>query len=351
MNHIKNTGLFLLLALSVLSCKEESETREIEPVEVRVAMIGEDSINSQLQSISYSGTIRADKTVNLTFQVSGTVEQVPVNSGEYVEKGRLIAEIDETTYRNQYNAQNAQLQLAKENYERINEVYQKGSIAEIKMLEARSNYEQARSATQALYQNIKHTQLFAPISGYLGEIMVEAGDVANPAQPIARLMNIEVVKALLSVPDAEISNFDTGDQAVVIIDALGPEQFEGIVEEVAVASSAGSPVHTVTVNIQNPEGRIRPGMAASIRFPNKTGEPRAKQPIVIPERSINVTENGTRFVYLVDPQRNVAVQQQVETGKLMDNGIQVDSGLEEGDLLVTSGYHKLTNNTPVTILE
>jgi len=351
MDHIKKTGLSLFLTLSVLGCKENTEMREIEPVSVRVTTIGEDGISGQLNSLSYSGTIRADKIVNLTFQVSGTVEQIPVSSGEYVEKGQLIAEIDETTYRNQYNAQNAQLQLAKENYERINEVYRKGSIAEIKMLEARSNYEQARSAAQAVYQNIKHTQIYAPISGHLGEILMEAGDVANPGQPVARIMNIEVVKAVLSVPDAEISNFDTGERAVVTIDALGSEKFEGSLDEISISSSVGSPVHTVTISIENPDGRIRPGMTASISFPNKTREPGAQQQIIIPERSIYVTETGTRFVYLVDLQGNVAVQQQVETGKLMDNGIQVNSGLKKGDLLVTSGYHKLTNNTPVTIAE
>ncbi|MEH6659941.1 efflux RND transporter periplasmic adaptor subunit [Leeuwenhoekiella marinoflava] len=349
MNQLKNSGLLFLL-LSILSCKDANHTREIKPIEVAVITIGEND-NAQLaHTIRYSGIIKAEKTVNLSFQVSGTVVRIPIETGELVAEGQLIAEIDETTYREQYNSLQAQLQLAKENFERINEVFRKGSIAEIRMLEARSNYEQAQAAAKAQYQNIKHTKLYAPIGGYLGQKMLEAGDIANPGQPVVQIMNIETVKAILAIPDNEINQYQKGDKAMVTLDALTGENFEGIVDEVSIAASQNSPVYTVHVNIENPKRRIKPGMAASIVLERASvialGSP---QPIVVPARAISVDQSGKSFVYLVDQQKNEALRHQVETGDLYDSGIEITSGLHVGDLLVVSGHHKLTNNTPVKI--
>ncbi|MEH6659807.1 efflux RND transporter periplasmic adaptor subunit [Leeuwenhoekiella marinoflava] len=351
MNQFTKAGSIMLIFLSLQSCKDTNSTRTVEPIPVEVISIGENANSGSAHSITYSGMIRAEKTVNLSFQVSGTLESIPIETGKLVEKGQLIAEIDNTTYREQYNSQHAQMELAKENFERINEVYKKGSIAEIRMLEARSNYKQAQAAAQALYQNIRHTKLFAPMDGYLGEKRMEAGDVANPGQPVVQIMHIATVKAILAIPDNEINQYQTGGKAVVRIDALVGEEFEGTIDEVSMVASQGSPTYTVQINIENPERKIRPGMSATIIFEDVIQNPEGLQRIVVPTRTLSVDESGKNFVYLVNQKENTAFRQQVETGKLYDSGIEITSGLQAGDLLVISGYHKLTNDTPVDLIK
>ncbi|HEK20767.1 MAG TPA: biotin/lipoyl-binding protein, partial [Bacteroidetes bacterium] len=171
---------FILAAMGVSSCSHQKNTKS-GPDTIAVSVTNLDrSGTGGLRQVNYDGTLQADKTIDLSFQVSGTITSFPVKAGDHVNKGQLIAQVDETTYRNQYNAQLAQAKLAGENYRRLEEVYRKGSIAEIKMLEARSNYKQATSAAKATYQNIAHTHLYAPASGYIGGKMMEAGGVANP---------------------------------------------------------------------------------------------------------------------------------------------------------------------------
>lgn len=350
MNQHARLGIaFLVISLFVTSCGKEKQTRVFEPIEVEVATVGSKNGQNISDRIGYTGTIAANKKVNLSFQVPGTLEKIPVSMGSFVSKGTLVAEIDETTYRSQYEAQMAQVNLAKENYERISKVFEKGSIAEIKMIEAKSKYQQAQAAAKATYQNIAHTKLHAPISGYVGQKMMEAGDVANPGRPVVQLLDIDVVKAEVPIPDEEINAYQSGDTAIVKIDALGDQEFTGVIDEVAIQSARGNPVYTARVNISNKDRKIKPGMACTIYLPEQDKKPAVAKQIIVPVESVHATQGGHSFVFIAE--NNKAIKRDVQTGKLYDNGIAITSGLKNGEKLVTSGYHKLTDNTPVTIVE
>jgi RND family efflux transporter MFP subunit len=267
-----------------------------------------------------------------------------------VNKGQLIAQLDETTYRNQYNAQLAQAKLAAENYRRQEEVYRKGSLAEIKMLEARSNFEQATSAAKATYQNIAHTRLYAPESGYIGEKNLEAGGVANPGQTIVQLLDTRKIPVLVAVPENEVNHFPVGTPAVVRIDAIAGRNYNGLVSEVGVVAVNGSANYNVKVRLTDNDRLLKPGMLSKINFsPSaKTTTVKDSADILVPVQAVQVDEAGNRFVYLLSP-GNKALRRQVKTGRLYAKGIAVTNGLKGNERLITSGYQKLADQTPVII--
>jgi len=370
--------LALCLASAFSGCHNEDKPKAVAPVRVTVLTVGDKSSGS---AISYSGTIIASKTIDLSFQVSGTVMSIPVETGQFVKKGQLIAQIDETVYRNQYNAQLAQANLAKENYQRIAEVFKKGSIAEIKMIEARANFMQASSAAKATYQNILHTRLYASQSGYIGDKKIEAGATAGPGVPIVQLLNISPVKVNVAIPESEINSFKKGDKANVTVQALQNKQIAGVVDEVAVISAQGIPTYTVKVSLPNQGNQLKPGMVCTILFKEKMGakgnsaptmgtenaeeenvgntehigktgsEASANGSIVIPVQSVQIDENNRNFVFIGNAQGNKAIRKDIVTGDLFNNGVSVVSGLHKGDRLIVSGYHKLTNDTPIQIVK
>ncbi|WP_442590508.1 efflux RND transporter periplasmic adaptor subunit [Pedobacter sp. AW31-3R] len=344
----------LILCAAIAGCNNESDKmKTVAPVKVNTLTIGgEDQAGS---AISYSGTITANKTIDLSFQVSGTVLNIPVSSGQYVTKGQLIAAVDETVYRNQYNAQQAQANLARENSLRVAEVFKKGSIAEIKMIEAKSNAEQASSAAKATYQNILHARLYAPQSGYIGEKRIESGATAAPGVPVVQLLDISQVKVNIAIPEAEINQFKKGDQAAVTIQALQNLKLEGKVDEVAVSSAQGIPTYTVKVLLSNGNNKLKPGMVCTILFNNKkkdSGKDEAGQePIVVPVQAVQIDENNVNFVYVTNAEGNKAIRKNVKTGELFNNGIAISSGLQQGEKLIITGYHHLTNDTPIQIVK
>lgn len=341
------------IAISTLmsSCSHKNNTKAgPDTLAVEVINLGKDH-NQGSQQTNYDGTLQADKAIDLSFQVSGTVTSFPVKAGDYVNKGQLVAQVDETTYRNQYNAQLAQAKLAEENYRRMDEVYRKGSIAEIKMLEARSNFEQATSAAKATYQNIAHTRLYAPQSGYIGDKKVEAGGVANPGQPIAQLLETGSIQALVAVPESEVNRFPKGTPAVIKVDALAGRVFNGVVSEVGVLAVNGTANYNVKVKLTNADHVLKPGMLSKVNFlsSKKSADTADSAGVLVPVQAVQVDEQGNRFVYLAGAD-NKAERKMVKTGRLYSNGIAITEGLKGDERLITSGYQKLSDQTPVTIL-
>jgi multidrug efflux pump subunit AcrA (membrane-fusion protein) len=111
-----------LILTGLASCQQPKQTKKAVPIKVTTKVIKHPT--QQQYETGYSGFITAGKTVNLSFQVGGRLKNITVDLGGYVKKGQLIAQIDETSYLKQYEVQKAQVELAKENYQRIKEVYE-----------------------------------------------------------------------------------------------------------------------------------------------------------------------------------------------------------------------------------
>ncbi|PRY08352.1 MULTISPECIES: efflux RND transporter periplasmic adaptor subunit [Hymenobacteraceae] len=342
----------LLLTILSSSCSDEAQTEKVlQPVRVETLALA--TAQAQGGSIQYTGTVRPSKAVRLSFMVSGNVVSIPVEQGQYVKKGQLLATLDETTYRRQYEAQLAQLRLAEENYKRVAEVYSKGSIAEINMLQARSQFEQAQAAARATYQNIAHTKLYAPQSGYIGSKYVEVGSLASPGVPVVEIVDISPVVVEVPVPEAEVNSYAQGDTATVQVQASGGEKRTGTVDEVAVLAAAGTPNYTVKISLPNPEEQLKPGMVGTVVFENKKGEAAdatGSRQIIVPVQAVQAELNGQNFVYVASPDGQKAIRKNVRTGNLYNSGIEVTEGLQGSETLIVSGYHKLADNSPIQII-
>ncbi|MCJ8208383.1 efflux RND transporter periplasmic adaptor subunit [Mucilaginibacter sp. RS28] len=300
--------------------------------------------------IIYNGTLQANKAIDLSFQVSGTINAINVKTGDHVKKGQLLATVDQTTYQSQYDAQLAQVRLAGENYQRIKAVYDKGSVAEIKMLEAKSNYEQALASSKATYQNIAHTRLFAPQTGYIGEKKAEAGSTASPGQPVLQLLDTRSIDVLVAVPESEINRYHIGDAATVKVDALDNQPLQGRVSEVGVLALNNSANYNLKVRLGNDGERLRPGMLCKVVFDHKqtAAKEAGNSEVIVPVQAVQVDENGNNYVYIISAD-NKAQRKPVKTGTLYNNGLSITSGLSGNERLILSGYQKLADQTPVTV--
>lgn len=354
--NLRNFKMGMYLSTGVLlaiGCKNKTENNDGNlaeaPVEVKIQTLN-DSTHNNSNAISYSSTVGANKTIQLSFQVSGTVLQIPVEAGQYVKKGQLIAEVDPTVYKSQYEAQLAQAKLAKESYERILTVFNKGSIAEIKMLEAKSQYEQAKAAATAIYQNIPHCKLYAPQSGYVGAKKIEAGATAGPGVPVIDLLDINTVSIHVPIPESEINHYKKGDLAQATVPALSNQMFNGSIDKISVTSSTGSPVYTVDVKVDNSNLTLKPGMNCNVSFDKKTTNTLHTNPtIIIPAETIQVDENGNNFVFVANGEK--AERKNITVGETYSTGIGVANGLSANDKLIISGFQKITNGAPIKIIQ
>ncbi|MDE1193363.1 MAG: efflux RND transporter periplasmic adaptor subunit [Arachidicoccus sp.] len=336
----------------ITSCHSNNDEKPIAqlPVEVNVLTIGSNNTSSSSQ-INYSSTIEADKTIDISPLISGTILSIPVEIGQYVQKGQLIATIDETIYRSQYNAQMAQVNLAKETYDRMLTVYNKGSIAEIRMLNAKADYEQASATAKATYQNIARCKIYAPQSGFVGKKNVEAGATASPGVALVQLYDVNTVSANVPVPENEINKYKKGFDAFVNVPAINNRTFEGKVDKISVTPSAGAPIYTVQIKVNNTEHLLKPGMTCNVLFNASNNKKYDSSNIVIvPVEAVQVDEQKQNFIFLADPSIKKAVRKNVEVGDLYETGISIKSGLKSGDQLIISGFHKITDGSSIRII-
>lgn len=313
-------------------------------VKVKVLPIGANSGNTDR---SYIGTIEESRSVPLSFLISGTVEQVLADEGQYVEKGQLLAVLNSESYKNTYQIALASEEQAQDAFNRMEPVYKKGSLPEIKYIEVKTGLEQARSMAAISKKNMNDCNLYVPESGMIGKRMVEPGMSVIPGNPVFQLVKIEKVKVKIPVPENEITGIVKGQKAEVTISALDNQRFEGKITEIGVLSNPLSHTYTVKIELDNLGRQMKPGMVCNVSLDNTAVPDR----IVVPMSAIQVGGDGSKYVFVADAQNHKALTRPVVTGSFVSNGIMIKEGLSAGDLLIVEGYQKLNRNSTIQIVK
>jgi membrane fusion protein, multidrug efflux system len=330
-----------LSLIGALACSEPME-RDNAPIAIKTQRVG---LIEGSQGFSYSGTIEASESAPLSFNVAGTVADVKVSEGDFVRKGQLLASLNDVTLKNVYEMSQATLDKAEDAYKRLKPMYDKGNLAEIKFVEVETGLQQARAAAAIAKKNLDDCNLHASVDGFVGSRSIEPGMNVLPGITAIKLVNIEKVCARVSISESEISSIEKSQKAKIFVGALGRAEFEGVVEEIGVIADPIAHTYKIKINITNNENRIKPGMICEVYIPR----PGPINAILVPNQAVQVDEKGRTFVFTVNETRNKAERKNVETGRLVNEGIEIISGLREGELVVVAGQQKLVNDSPVRI--
>lgn len=325
-------------ALLCTGCSSNQKTYQLNPMRVNTLVI---EPSCDVDARTYVGTIEEKASAALSFAVPGTISRMYVDEGERVTKGRLLAELDPTSVRQSYEAAKATLEQAEDACRRLKILYDGKSLPEIKWVEAQTRLSQARSAYQIARKNLDDTRLVAPFSGVIGKRRLSAGENAVPGVPVVTLLDIDKVKVRFSVPEREIAALSTDSRVEVRVAALNDRRFEASkIEKGAVANSA-THTYDVRATMQNGESELLPGMVCNV----VVSPADAVEEIAVPLRALQKSGSGRSFVWKV--QGDTVVRCEVETDRLVNNGVAIAGGLEEGDRIVIDGMQKIGQGSKV----
>jgi len=339
----KNLILFVIVIL-MASCGKKQEPVKKEVASIKVKTMAVTTVNG-LSNLRYSGTVEASQTIPLTFQSSGTVEKVLVQEGDVVHKGQLLAVVNKSDNQNIYNSSLASYQQAKDGYDRLKQVYDKGSLSEVKWVEMETKLKQAESQMQMTKNNLDKCNLYAPTSGIVGKRNIEPGQSSISSFSPIELVKIETVSVKISVPENEIGKIKKGLNATFTISALENKSFEGTITNVGVVADQFSRTYEVKMTVNNSNLEMKPGMVCDVIL-NTSAE---KQLIVVPNRAVSKDTEGNSFVYLVSPDKKNVKKQIIEVGNYQTSGIEVFSGLVANQTIVVEGKEKLSDNTLISL--
>jgi len=334
-------GAILLAGCNSGAQNKPSENHEA--VRVKVMEIGANTGND---SQSYIATIEESVLVPLSFLGAGTADKVLVDEGQRVSKGQLLAELNREYFQNAYDIALSKKNQAQDAYNRLEPVYKKGSLPEVKFVEIQTGLAMANSTVLISKKNLDDCKLYAPTSGIIGRRMLQPGMSVLPGNPVFQLVKIEKVNANVPVPENEIAGIKKGQKAQVHVSALGDQLFEGEVKEIGVLSNPLSHTYRIKIELNNPEQLLKPGMVCKVTIDDPTLENR----VVVPLSAVQMDGNGNKFVFVANPDTGKALKKSIVTGSLKYNGVVINSGLAANDLLITEGSQKINENSIIQIV-
>lgn len=360
----KGIVLCLLLVVLTAGCKEEVKKAEpVRPVRVFTA-----SGDADMDSRTYPGKVKATEEASLAFRLSGQMVRLDVKEGDHVEKGQLIAMLDQRDYRAAVADLQAQLvgarsvlKEAKLNIDRNNTLLKKKIISQGAFDTVRSNYETRRATVLSLEQtlrrarlNLQYTRLEAPFSGVIAKKYTSNHEFVQAKEVIVELEDTSALDIVVDVPEAVwIRAFNEGTTNLVRINArfesLPGKVFPLQVKEFQTNADPGTQTYEVTLTMPNPQGLgVHPGMTAEIRgsLPDQV----ANMSINIPFCAVTGSPQGKKYVWILGDDQ-IVHKREVEIGRIAKGMTQVISGVKLNETLVVAGMNYLREGQQVKVLE
>lgn len=319
------------ILLIVAACNRSTDKK----AERKTLVVSTMRVESQqiVRSETYIGKTQECISLSLGFPFGGKVTSVHTHKGKYIHKGDILVKIDDTQQQNALKSAEATLNQAKDAYQRLHKVYEQGALAEVKWVEIQTNLNKAEAAYNMACKQLKECTLYAPQDGITEECDLHAGQQLLPSQTAVRLINTEGIEVIFSVPETEINGISIGDEVSIRIPALEDLQLTGKITEKNMTANRITHSYTVTTIINNKDGRLLPGMFCKVNIPKQD-----KKGFIIPADCIQ-TMTEAESVWIV--KNGYAHRQIVKASVFANGGVLVESGIEQGDTIITKGWQKV----------
>ncbi len=313
-------------------------SKAILPKLVSVAEIAPEGFESY---INLQGTVSSENIAYIAPRngMGGYVKELLIREGQAVKKGQLILKLDDQVLRQSIAASKTQLLFAQDLYNRTKELWDQKIGTEVQLLNAKNNVDALQSQIAVQEEQLKTYLVYADQSGIAEIVNIKPGELftgVGPAGPQIQIINNNDLSILVDIPENYSSEVKTGAEVLVDIPAVG-KTFKTTIGRISQSVNAASRGFTAECNIPSSAG-LKPNMAASVRILNHSNA----KAIVIPVNIVQSDEKG-KYVYLMVEHdgKKTAKKVPVVLGELYGDQIEILSGLQPGDQLVTKGYQDL----------
>lgn len=297
--------------------------------------------------IEIQANIKTRQNVLLYPEYNGTLKKVYVEEGQKVKKGKLLAQIDDAGLKNQLEQLQIQARLSKTTYERTQRLWDQNIGSEMNLLQAKATYESQLKTVAQLKKQLQRTQILAPFSGTIDEIVANTGANLLPGQtPVMRIVNLKKMYTEASVPERYLEQVKKGTSATVKIPMLDRE-YPTTIRQTGNFINPNNRSFRVETLLPNPDEMIKPNLSCKLKI-NDYSNPEA---LMIPMRIVKENTNGKKYIFKLKSDGKDQVYRTKQTfvrlGKNTMDKVEVLEGIQAGDLLVDEGATIVENNQRV----
>jgi len=356
---MNRTALFLSFLILVVGgfsgCSNERQPLTSAPETVHnISVFAIHETNSP-DLLEVAGTVRAAQTSQLASQVMGNIVDIRVHEGDHVQRGQVLAVIDDAQARAAVDravaadaaaqqdiaSAESNLALADSTLKRYQNLYDKKSVSPQEYDEVKTRYQaalarrdmaragraQANAALEQARTALEYTRIHAPFDGVITEKKMDVGAFASPGLPLFTIEDLQHYRLEVAVNEGDLRYVHRGKSVSVSVDAVEDAQFKGKVIEIVPAADSTS--RSFLVKIELPaDSHLRSGLFGRAQFVR--GE---RLSVVIPETAV-VARGQLQGVYVLD-HNEVASLRYVTVGKSSGTQVEVLAGLQDGERLVT----------------
>jgi RND family efflux transporter MFP subunit len=353
--------LLTVLMFVLFGCDQQESSQEkiIRPItweKVAVASF------EQVRKIS--GVVQSAEETKLSFQLAGKVEQVFVNLGDKINKGDVLAQLDNRAYA--LNQQSSQVQLekaqsqlveAKNQFDRFEELAKNGLVSRAEYDSAKAKYQSASSAVdQAKTQksiadkDLADSVLLAPYSGKITQRLIEPAmqlQIGQNAFEIAGQAGLEVQ---VLVPETLLANITYNKEFLIHFPFLVDAKAFGVVTEIGSKAQTAN-AFPVTLLINTPIKALRAGMSAEVDFTFEgVGQSGFSGEVArLPLSAVLSGEQQNNYVFIYEDKSKTVSKRKIQIENILNNEVLVSSGLSTGEVVATAGVHYLTDGQQVKL--
>jgi len=276
---MKNKILLIALSVLIFSCNQEGETENNETqtnvdVKTPTVKVVHPELKSFTSNLKIIGNAKANKEVNLFSMEAGVVMSIKKDIGDKVNKGDVLAVLENPELSRQLIIHKAEMEVSQSNYLRLKSVFEK--TPELTTINDFENIEATYKISKAKYQATKNRDslltIKAPFSGIVTQRNVEIGDMvqnsinSSSTTSLFQIMDMDVIRLLVDLPETEVDNISVGMKAVINFPELVGKEFDVKVSRMANMIDNTSKTMEVQIDIPNKNNEIKAGMYAEVNI-------------------------------------------------------------------------------------
>lgn len=311
------------------------------PIPVEVDTV---SMQAVERSIDAVGNLISNESVVLSPEISGRVSEILFEEGQEVTKGTPLVRLDDNIYKAQLAEAQAQLPLAKANYERAKTLFAQQSGTGRARDESQAALNTVQAQIDLAQAQLAKSTMIAPFDGTIGLRSISVGNYVTPGQQLVNLESINPLKVDFKVAEVYLNLVKVGQKINLSIDAFPDRIFTGEVYAIDPRIESAGRTVLLRAKLPNDDGVLRPGLFARVRLVVEKRE----GAVIIPEQAI-IPQGNTQYVYKVVEGKAVRVE--VKTGQRTKGTVEITAGIAANDVVVIAGQMKLRPDAPVTVIE
>lgn len=347
------TFAVVLVAFIVSACADEEARISKDFVRPVKVITVQEQTNSDVRE--FVGKVAAANVSSLSFRIGGEIVELPIKKGQQVKKGQVIALLDKNDAKNALTNAQAQFDLARAEHIRKKTLYDQRVISKSSYDLAYTNLVSATAALKQARDNLSYTVIKAPFDGVIGKVNAENYEVVSPNQVIATIQGESQIEITIQLPESIVANIGSHDQ----IESYKPnawftskpkKMYSVSYKEHAAEANIGSQTYDVTFVLDRPsELKLLPGMSATVEIDiSRITRKNDNEYFTIPHAAISTVDGeNLSFVWKFDRASSTVQKFPVQLGRISDDGVEVLSGVIDGDVLIVAGTAHLKDGMVV----